>query len=239
MERGAQGTHLAIPFYMCVCVCVCVWLWFAFNHVPVSNSFRPHRLWPFSLLCPWNFPGKSTGVDCYFFLQRIFPTQGSNPHLFHWQVDSLPLHQPGRPSKWPDLRCCCSAIKSCPTLCDPMDCSRLGFPVPHHLPEFAQVDLRYLPKRFIPLKYNNNYNKISCYVTHLFTIFKVYCLEMDIGLISIVIPSGVFLHQVLKYGEHIIVQRSLLLLHGWSFFWSLNYFGSFYRCLPCILYCRI
>ena len=41
---------------------------------------------------------------------------------------------------------------------------------------------------------------------------------MDIGLISIVIPSGVFLHQVLKYGEHIIVQRSLLLLHGWSFF---------------------
>ena len=24
MERGAQGTHLAIPFYMCVCVCVCV-----------------------------------------------------------------------------------------------------------------------------------------------------------------------------------------------------------------------
>ena len=22
--RGAQGTHLAIPFYICVCVCVCV-----------------------------------------------------------------------------------------------------------------------------------------------------------------------------------------------------------------------
>ena len=28
---------------------------------------------------------------------------------------------------------------SYPTLCDPMDCSTLGFPVPHHLPEFAQV----------------------------------------------------------------------------------------------------
>ena len=29
-------------------------------------------------------------------LQRIFPTQGSNPHLLHllhWQADSLPLHQ--------------------------------------------------------------------------------------------------------------------------------------------------
>jgi len=23
-ERGAQGTHLVIPFYICVCVCVCV-----------------------------------------------------------------------------------------------------------------------------------------------------------------------------------------------------------------------
>ena len=25
------------------------------------------------------------------------------------------------------------------TLCDPMDCSMPGLPVPHHLPEFAQV----------------------------------------------------------------------------------------------------
>ena len=29
--------------------------------------------------------------------------------------------------------------QSCPTLCDPMDCSRTGFPVPHNLPEFAQT----------------------------------------------------------------------------------------------------
>ena len=29
------------------------------------------------------FPGKSTGVDCHFLLQRIFPTQGSNPGLPH------------------------------------------------------------------------------------------------------------------------------------------------------------
>ena len=29
--------------------------------------------------------------------------------------------------------------QSCPTLCDPMDCSRPGFPVHHHLPELAQT----------------------------------------------------------------------------------------------------
>ena len=34
-------------------------------------------------LCPWDFPGKSTGVGCHFLLQRIFPTQGSNPGLPH------------------------------------------------------------------------------------------------------------------------------------------------------------
>ena len=35
------------------------------------------------LLRPWDFLGKSTGVDCHFFLQGIFPTQGSNPGLPH------------------------------------------------------------------------------------------------------------------------------------------------------------
>ena len=34
---------------------------------------------------------------------------------------------------------CYSVSKSCPTCCDPMDCSTPGFPVPHHLPDFAQV----------------------------------------------------------------------------------------------------
>ena len=33
----------------------------------------------------------------------------------------------------------CSVSKSCLTLRDPMDCSMLGFPVLHYLPEFAQT----------------------------------------------------------------------------------------------------
>ena len=39
--------------------------------------------------------------------------------------------------KW--CLCCCSAAQSCPTLCDPMDCSTPGFPLLDHLPEFAQL----------------------------------------------------------------------------------------------------
>ena len=52
------------------------------------------------LLCTWNSPGKNTGTGGHFLLQRIFPTQGSNPpllHLLHWQVDSLPTELSGKP----------------------------------------------------------------------------------------------------------------------------------------------
>ena len=35
--------------------------------------------------------------------------------------------------------CCFIVTMSCPTLCDPMDCSTLGFPVLHHLSEFTQT----------------------------------------------------------------------------------------------------
>ena len=35
--------------------------------------------------------------------------------------------------------CCCSVTESCPTLCDPMDCSMPGFLVLCHLPELAQT----------------------------------------------------------------------------------------------------
>ena len=40
--------------------------------------------------------------------------------------------------------CCCSVTKACPTLYDPMDCSRPGFPVLHYLPEFAQTHVHWI-----------------------------------------------------------------------------------------------
>ena len=47
----------------------------------MSNSLQPHGLWPTRFLCPWDFPGKNTGVGCHFLFQRIFLTQGLNPCL--------------------------------------------------------------------------------------------------------------------------------------------------------------
>ena len=46
-------------------------------------------------------PGKNTGMSWHALLQGIFQTQGSNQHLLrllHWQVSSLPLVPPGKPS---------------------------------------------------------------------------------------------------------------------------------------------
>jgi len=58
----------------------------------MADSLQPHGLQPASLLCPWDSPGKKTGVGFHFLLQGIFPTQGSNPHilhLLHWQTNSF------------------------------------------------------------------------------------------------------------------------------------------------------
>ena len=64
----------------------------------VSNSFGTPGLQPTRLLCPWDSPGKKTGVGCRALLQGIFPTQELNlGHLclLHWQAGPLPLAPPG------------------------------------------------------------------------------------------------------------------------------------------------
>ena len=47
------------------------------------HSLWPYGLWTARLLCPWNSLSKNTGMGCHSLLQRIFPTQGSNPDLLH------------------------------------------------------------------------------------------------------------------------------------------------------------
>ena len=42
------------------------------NFSAVSNSWQPHGLKPATLLCPWNSPGKNTGVGCHPLFQGIF-----------------------------------------------------------------------------------------------------------------------------------------------------------------------
>ena len=62
----------------------------------MSNSVRPHRRQPNRLLCPWDSPGKNTGVGCHFLLQCMKVKSESE------------------------------VVQSCPTLSNPMDCNLPG-----------------------------------------------------------------------------------------------------------------
>ena len=62
----------------------------------MSDSVRPHRQQPTRLPCPWDSPGKNTGVGCHFLLQCMKVKSESE------------------------------ISQSCPTLRDPMDCSLSG-----------------------------------------------------------------------------------------------------------------
>ena len=63
-------------------------------------------------------------MGCHALLQGIFPTQGWNLYplcLLDWQVGSLPLVSSAAAAK---------SLQSYPTLCDPIDGSPPGSPVP-------------------------------------------------------------------------------------------------------------
>ena len=47
----------------------------------MSNSWQPLRVQLARLLHPRDSPGKNIGMGGHFFLQGIFPTQGSNKSL--------------------------------------------------------------------------------------------------------------------------------------------------------------
>ena len=49
----------------------------------MSDSLQPHGPQPQRIPCPWNSPGKNTGMGSHSFLQGIFPIQGLNLGLLH------------------------------------------------------------------------------------------------------------------------------------------------------------
>ena len=61
----------------------------------------PHGLYPARILCPWNSPGKNTGVGSRSLLQGIFPfpARGLNPGLLHCRQTPYCLSPEGRVSR--------------------------------------------------------------------------------------------------------------------------------------------
>ena len=118
----------------------------------MSDSVRPHRQQPTRLPCPWDSPGKNTGVGCHFLLQCMkVKSESEVTQSCLTLSDPMDCSLPGSsvhgifPGKSTGVGCHCllhqfsSAAQSCPTLCDPVNCSTPGLPVHHQLPEFTQT----------------------------------------------------------------------------------------------------
>jgi len=66
----------------------------------VSYPLQLYGLQPTRLLCPWNFPGKNTGVGRHFPLAGDLPNSGIKPMSLEFpalQADSLLLSHLGNP----------------------------------------------------------------------------------------------------------------------------------------------
>ena len=64
-----MGTPVGRRIWDCCCLLVRLY--------PIL--FQSHGLLPARLACPWDFPGKNTGVGCHFLLQRDLPDPGIEP----------------------------------------------------------------------------------------------------------------------------------------------------------------
>ena len=63
------------------------WKW---SRSVVSDSLRPHGLQPTRLLCPWDFPGKSTGVGCHCLLRKMDCELGKSKWLAKGNLEETP-----------------------------------------------------------------------------------------------------------------------------------------------------
>ena len=64
-----------------------------------KHSVQPNGLQPARLLCPWNSPGKNTGVDCHSLLQENLLNSGIEPPSAELQADPLLSEPLGKPRR--------------------------------------------------------------------------------------------------------------------------------------------
>ena len=57
----------------------------------------PWTVWATRLICPWNSPGRNTGMGSHSLLQGVFPTQGSDLGLLHCRQIIYHLSHQGSP----------------------------------------------------------------------------------------------------------------------------------------------
>ena len=90
---------------------------------------RPHRQQPTGLPCPWDSPGKNTGVGCHFLLQCMEVKNESEVAQFSPTLsDAMDCSPPG--SSVHGILVDAKSLQSCLTLWNPIDGRPPGSPVP-------------------------------------------------------------------------------------------------------------
>ena len=84
------------------------------------------------------------------FLVKIYLFQLWLGQGIHFISRTIMFNSLGHYRTFSKIFCCCSVAKSCLTLCDPMDCSTPGFPLPHYLPEFAETHVHWIGNAIQP-----------------------------------------------------------------------------------------
>ena len=134
----------------------------------MSDSVRPHRRQPTRLRCPWDPPGKNTGVGCHFLLQCMKMKSESE------------------------------VAESCPTLSNPMGCSLPGSSIhgifqarvlEWGATAFSGIKWKPLIKKM--------HHVSSMFIAVLFTITNIWkqpkCLSTDEWVMMVHIHNGVLL----------------------------------------------
>ena len=99
LESGATDYTYMQNVYVCSDPTRVTMYVYVLSRSVVSNSLWPHGLKPTRLLCPWDSPGKKTGVGCHDLLQGIVPSQGSNPGGLHFKRILYHLSHQGSPEQ--------------------------------------------------------------------------------------------------------------------------------------------
>ena len=138
-----------VLYKLCVCVSVCV------SHSVMPDSLQPHGLQPTSLLCPWDFPGKITGMGCHFLLWgfswprdqvcivgEFFTNEPPGKSDFHNAISHFPVTRSTAKTQLLKLGSCCFGNQAR---------TSLSFFISHYDQELGQNELPVTSKNITPI----------------------------------------------------------------------------------------
>ena len=123
-------------------ICQIILLALFFRVPPESKHFWLLPLIPAWSELPSSLSYITVSTSSLFSPPLVYQTSLQSPVSTAPRVILKDTVQQCHSSAW--LSTCCSVTKLCLTLCDPMHCSMPGFPILHHLQEFAQTHVHWV-----------------------------------------------------------------------------------------------